>query len=453
MARQKVLSKGTLIQRGKSRVWYLRVSEGGSVQYVRMLTPEGKKAANRTEAEALAVAWLARGQLGDRAAQLRNVVTDLASVEEQAAALVEAARPRLPVADVWQKFETDKTRPQSGPRTLSDYKGIWQGYRRDRPGCRAKAPGGFLGWLAANRPEVKTVEDISPAVATDYMLHVEADGLSPRRFNAVRQALSLVVRSVTRSHAPAEIDPFKAIRQKPLETIGHRPLTLAELAAIFAAADGELKMLVAIGAATGFRLGDACLLAWSEVDMLQGQIVKTPAKTRRRVGKSVKIAMHPALVEMLGAVPPSARKGYVLPSIATQYQNEPASVCKSIRDLFKIAGIEDTRQERAEGKRAAALASFHSIRHAFVSELARRNVPLHEIRALVGHGSEAIQRVYLHAAPSDLRRAVAALPMPGDQAAPTDRQRLADLVGKLSDGAVVEVLAMVERLASLPSKN
>ncbi len=352
--------------------------------------------ANKAEARAKAAPLLSALHLENERDRRAAVGAAVQTTEADLAVAVEAVRPRLALADAWAAYEADASRPRSGERTLTDYGCIWRAFAR---------------WIAENRPGAVSIEDVTPEVAESYMASVEAAGLTGRRFNAIRQALSLAMRVLTRRHAPAEVDPFKRIPRRAVETVGHRPLTVEELRAVFEAAQGEMKTLLALGMFAGFRLADACLLRWPEVDMVSGKITRVPSKVRSRTARAVVVPMHPVLRDLIGRTPPSRRRGYVLPETAERYRQDWAGVSKDVRLLFESVGIQ-TREEREGGKRAAAVASFHSLRHSLITALARQGTPLHEVRALVGHGSEAVQSLYLHAAESDVRRAVEALPSP-----------------------------------------
>ena len=66
---------------------------------------------------------------------------------------------------------------------------------------------------------------------------------------------------------------------------------------------------------------------------------------------------------------------------------------------------------RIEGRRnRTPEASFHSLRHSFVSFAANAGVPLAIVQSIVGHCSTAMTRHYYHENLSELKRAVQALP-------------------------------------------
>ena len=85
-----------------------------------------------------------------------------------------------------------------------------------------------------------------------------------------------------------------------------------------------------------------------------------------------------------------------------------------LRKIFKAANI--TMSVRMEGRsRKSVVASFHSLRHTFVSLSANAGVPLPVVQSIVGHCSSAMTRHYYHENETVLRQAVAAIPAIGER--------------------------------------
>ena len=77
--------------------------------------------------------------------------------------------------------------------------------------------------------------------------------------------------------------------------------------------------------------------------------------------------------------------------------------------IFKAAHI--VTSVRIEGRRKMTPeATFHSLRHTFVSFAANAGVPLHIVQSIVGHESTAMTRHYYHENLDALKSAVAAIP-------------------------------------------
>jgi integrase len=173
------------------------------------------------------------------------------------------------------------------------------------------------------------------------------------------------------------------------------------------------------GIYTGLRLGDCCRLAWESVNLERQVIQVVPEKTKKHThGRFVTIPIHSQLLAELqgmhdnGLSRDNALTGFVNPKVADMYLNRKWQLDEGLRRIFKAANI--TMSVRVEGRsRKMVVASFHSLRHTFVSLSANAGVPLPVVQSIVGHTSTAMTRHYYHENLDALRSAVAAIPMIG----------------------------------------
>ena len=177
----------------------------------------------------------------------------------------------------------------------------------------------------------------------------------------------------------------------------------------------EWHKLILIGIYTGLRLGDCCRLDWSSINFAQGVIQLIPKKTQRHHQRMVTIPVHPALGGALlesasrGGRDGTVMAGPVLPTIAEMYARSRWRVSNELSRIFKAANI--TMSVKLEGRhRRTPDATFHSLRHTFVSFAANAGVPLHIVQSIVGHESTAMTRHYYHENIDALKSAVAAIP-------------------------------------------
>ena len=99
----------------------------------------------------------------------------------------------------------------------------------------------------------------------------------------------------------------------------------------------------------------------------------------------------------------------MLPMIAEMYGRARWQVSHELSRIFKAANIQTS--VRLEGRhRKTPEATFHSLRHTFVSFAANAGVPLHVVQSIVGHESTAMTRHYYHENLDALKSAVAAIP-------------------------------------------
>jgi integrase len=119
--------------------------------------------------------------------------------------------------------------------------------------------------------------------------------------------------------------------------------------------------------------------------------------------------LHHALREILAAIPESERGVFVIPEIANDYTGARWKISQGIAQIFDSANI--TTSIQLEGRsRKTPEATFHSLRHTFVSLAANAGVPLHIVQSIVGHESTAMTRHYYHENVDSLRMAVNAIP-------------------------------------------
>ena len=83
-----------------------------------------------------------------------------------------------------------------------------------------------------------------------------------------------------------------------------------------------------------------------------------------------------------------------------------------MKKIFESARIK--MSVKLDGRtRLTPEATFHSLRHTFVSLSANAGVPLPVVQSIVGHTSTAMTRRYYHENVDALRQAVAAIPIIG----------------------------------------
>lgn len=372
---------GSLYKRGQT--WWLCYSVAGELRRESLGTHD------KRQAEAERQRRLAPIAAGDKTARLEAVKVALTVAHAEEANAVAAVHDKLTLAGTWAAYIASQERPQSGPETLRDYGFHWSRFAR---------------WLAAERPGHVYLEDVTRFDAMAFSADLKAEGLSPRRFNMIVQTL----RRVFHLLAPALAEnPFSTIKPQAKRSAGRRDFAEGELHEIMGSAEGELRLLLAVGLYTGLRLGDACTLEWQEINLPMNQLAVVPNKTAR-TGRVVIVPLFPSLRALLEETPPKARRDYVMPEFAANYLRDRSAVSKTLQAHFHACGI-DTHAE-GHGKLARCLVGYHSFRHTFVSIAARAGVPMAVVMEIVGHGNPQVTRVYTHVGADQTRAAVNAMP-------------------------------------------
>lgn len=241
----------------------------------------------------------------------------------------------------------------------------------------------FVVWAGAE-VDLRAVDD---AMAERYAKHLAAR-LGGNSYNKHVNTLAAIWRAVGRAWGVG--NPWADLPRRRLDTHVRRALTREEVDAIIQAAEGEYKALIIIGARTGLRLGDACRLKWEDFGADGVLRVKTS-----KTGAAVALPGAALREELAAATTSGQQQGLIMPGIAERYERDPAGVSNWVCRYFQRAGIVTKVKERGWGK-ARADASYHSLRHTFVTRAIEAGVPAPIVRALVGHNTAAMTDRYSH---------------------------------------------------------
>ena len=397
MAREKGMGN---LQREKSGRWTMRVGIKGK-RYSR-----STRTKDRDQAERFLQRFLAPFGLGEH---------------------------RLPLADVWREYVKSPLRNELAPATLNAKRIVWMHFAR---------------WMEHSYLPVKDLAGVTPDMIAEYLACLRVD-LCATTYNS-RVCILREIFHTLANKAGLEEDPWEGVRLRPEDSHSRRELTMDELKRLLKAAaavgSDELRVkseelnkdnnsslntqhstlithhsslgnewhkLILIGIYTGLRLGDCCRLDWSCINIPAEVIQLIPQKTKRHAhGRPVTIPIHPQLGAALieGAELHTQRiTGPVLPGIAEMYRTTRWRVSEGLSRIFRAADI--TMSVRVDGRRnLTPEATFHSLRHSFVSFAANAGVPLHIVQSIVGHESTAMTRHYYHENIDALKSAVAAIP-------------------------------------------
>ena len=367
MAREKGMGN---LQREKSGRWTMRVGIGGK-RYCR-----STRTKDRNQAERYLQRFLAPFGLGNH---------------------------RLPLADVWMEYVKSPKHNELAKATLDGKRQVWMQ---------------FAKWMERFYLPVDDLAGVTADMIGEYLACVRVE-VCASTYNSRVCVLREIFRTLAKK-AGLEDDPWDGVRLRPDDSHSRRELTMDELQRLISAAKKageEWHKLILVGIYTGLRLGDCCRLDWSQINLAQGVIQLVPRKTRRHHQRMVTIPIHPALgAALLPSIEQSNNPnnrtiltGPILPTIAEMYARSRWRVSHELSRIFKAANIQTS--VRLEGRhRKTPEATFHSLRHTFVSFAANAGVPLHIVQSIVGHESTAMTRHYYHENLSALRSAVAAIP-------------------------------------------
>ena len=345
---------------------------------------------------------------------------------------------RLPLADVWLEYVKSPDRRDLAQSTLNAKRLVWMEFAR---------------WMEHHHLEIGNLAEVTHEAIAEYLACIRAE-VCASTYNA-RICVLREIFHVLAAKAGLVDDPWEGLRLHADDCHSRRELTLDELERLLKAATkagNEWRRLFVVGIYTGLRLGDCCCLRWDSVNLERGVIQLVPTKTRKHAhGQPVTIPIHPQLHAELEAAlardherRACAAAAFVNPTISDYYKNSKWRVSHGLELIFKAAHIETSI--RIEGRRTRTPeATFHSLRHTFVSLAANAGVPLPVVASIVGHSSTAMTRHYYHENEEMLRQAVAAIPAIGMREEFLDRINKIDRIK--NDGAEKR-----KRSASVPAR-
>lgn len=192
-----------------------------------------------------------------------------------------------------------------------------------------------------------------------------------------------------------------------------RAFTREELGKLLANADDDWRTMILLGLYTGFRLGDAVTLTWSNVDLERQEITATTQKT----GRTQIIPIAKALLKHLESLPTSDDPAAPLcPKLSDKQANW---LSNQFYGIMAAAGLvkprprshRTTPQGKGRGsRRNQSEITFHALRHTATSLLKNAGVSDVVARDIIGHESEAVSRNYTHIDTETKRRAIDSMP-------------------------------------------
>lgn len=196
-------------------------------------------------------------------------------------------------------------------------------------------------------------------------------------------------------------NPCKGVKALKSPPSTRRPFTATELATLLDHAPAHWRGLIHLALTTGQRLNDLAELRWDQLDLSRGILTARAAKTQKLIECPV-----PALtMRVLQALPtPVSQDLPVFPEIAKL--TKPAR-SNAFRILLNEAGLTNTHPRdltaRYNKQRKGQPLTFHSLRHTANTLLKSTGASQAIAQAVMGHDSAAVNEMYTHLNPDDLR--------------------------------------------------
>ncbi len=451
------VTKGRLYVSGKKGAYHIQYYVNGKEFKKTLHDEKGNVVTGKREAERLATILMQPFTVKEQASRMEQIQMATESVKAKAARieaevedlkLKEEERKRERLASIdngWTLFMQCPKRPRAckaytarnipNNTTASCYLSY---YRR------------FAAWLKSKRKNISSVSQVTADDALAFMKTVEKDS-SNGTYNKYLTFLACFYKTLIEAGKINCANPFADIDRAEQTYNSKSPLSMEQIAKILDAAEGDYKILIALGIGTGLRFGDCCTLRWSEVDLMRGTIERIPHKTAHMVkDKSqaiVKVGIPNFLFEILVSLPEERRNGlYVLPEIAELYYKNHTIVSNRIQEIFNACGIQTTRQGTGEGtgNRAIVDYGFHSLRYSYITFHAEHGTPQAVIQRNAGHSNPAMTAHYEKISDAAARRYAEVIDITPTDSVPNevkgdDRARLLEWARSADDEKVRKV--------------
>jgi integrase len=208
-------------------------------------------------------------------------------------------------------------------------------------------------------------------------------------------------------------NPAAAVSAAKTRPTVRREFSAAEIELLLPALTGEWRALFFMGLFTGQRLNDLALLRWHQVDLGRATVAFVARKTRA----TVSLPLVPQIIDALSELPSSDDpRAPVFPRLAAMAQPSRSS---AFREILAGVGLADPvpRAGASRGlnrSRRTSELSFHSLRHTATTMLKAAGVADSIARAIIGHESAAVSRVYTHLDMATMRTALMRMAGAGD---------------------------------------
>jgi len=225
--------------------------------------------------------------------------------------------------------------------------------------------------------KLRYMDEVTPDIVFDYLNGNFGGG---KTFNNNKSALNQVFR-LTLLESGLDESPLAKIPQRRVVAEHQRPFTEEEFVRIYHAAAQPWRSAVMIAWHTGMRKKDVFTLKWSELDVIPGWIVHTPAKTAR-FGRAVCIPVHKQLADELAALPRVNDR-----VLGAWYYGTSLKFQTAFSELLDRLGIKSNER---------GFVCFNSFRDSFITRCDENGVPRHATRGMAGQKSDQITDLYSH---------------------------------------------------------
>ncbi|EIJ6690380.1 TPA: site-specific integrase [Escherichia coli] len=241
------------------------------------------------------------------------------------------------------------------------------------------------------------LRDINRTIVTGWLDKLKTERAPQTIQNYISALAQIWDLARNRYHDAPQDNPWRghALEAKSSK-VSYEVFAPGELAKVYTLLDDEMKAVTAIGAYSGMRINEICTLRESSIKTIEGvlcfEITGGKTKSAARI-----VPVHSKLIPLVKSLLKTTHSGFLF------YHASITDRADGKRSTWHTQQF--TRAKRkALGELAAERKVFHSLRHAFVQQLDRAQVPEDRIALLVGHerGSTESFKTYSKNAASPL---------------------------------------------------
>ena len=222
------------------------------------------------------------------------------------------------------------------------------------------------------------LRDINRTIVTGWLDKLKTERAPQTIQNYISALAQIWDLARNRYHDAPQDNPWRghALEAKSSK-VSYEVFAPGELAKIYSLLDDEMKAVTAIGAYSGMRLNEICTLRESSIKNIEGvlcfEITEGKTKSAARI-----VPVHSKIIPLVKSLLKTTHSGFLF------YHASITDRADGKRSTWHTQQF--TRAKRkALGDPAAERKVFHSLRHAFVQQLDRAQVPEDRIALLVGH--------------------------------------------------------------------
>ncbi|MWL44376.1 tyrosine-type recombinase/integrase [Escherichia coli] len=222
------------------------------------------------------------------------------------------------------------------------------------------------------------LRDINRTIVTGWLDKLKTERAPQTIQNYISALAQIWDLARNRYHDAPQDNPWRghALEAKSSK-VSYEVFAPGELAKVYTLLDDEMKAVTAIGAYSGMRINEICTLRESSIKTIEGvlcfEITEGKTKSAARI-----VPVHSKLIPLVKSLLKTTHSGFLF------YHASITDRADGKRSTWHTQQF--TRAKRkALGEPAAERKVFHSLRHAFVQQLDRAQVPEDRIALLVGH--------------------------------------------------------------------